>query len=856
MLNQSLSGPWQFRQAGAAEWLPAVVPGGTYTDLLAAGRIPDPFVGENEKQVKWVAETDWEYSRSFTAGPELLAEQHIELVCYGLDTLAEISLNDQPLGKTDNMFRTYRFDLKPLLQPGENRLTILFRSPLEYINNRQKERPLPAVMNGGMAHLRKVPSHFGWDWGPILPISGVWRKISIEAHSIARLANVHLRQEHKDGRVTVFVQAECEQWENRSCAVVLSLTAPDGSLAYASAPVKDGRSSFSLEVERPQLWWPNGLGAQPLYRAQVSLVHAEHAIDPEHLLDAEHLLDQRPYQLGLRTIELRREPDEWGQSFTFVVNGVPIFAKGGNWIPADSFPARLTAESYERLVRAAVDANMNMLRVWGGGYYEDERFYDLCDRYGLLVWQEFIFACAPYPLDEPAFAENFQAEAVDNLRWLRHRACLALWCGNNEVEMMWGLWKKYAEITEAYEKIFFHSLPEWVRTEDPDHAYWPSSPSSGEFMKDTNSDARGDTHLWQVWHGLMEPAFFRTQLTRFASEFGLESLPNMETLAAFAKPEDYSLKSRVFLHHQRSAGGNDKMTYYLTGRFRIPREFADVVYLTQVMQAETMRTGVEHWRRNRPRCAGALYWQLNDCWPVTSWSSLDYYGRWKALQYAARRFFAPLALSLEDEAGVVTVFVANDTPAPWEGLVRWTLETLAGEKLDSGQAAVAAAPLVATRIRSYDFNRELRLRGPKDLAFTAELWQGEHCLSRQVVLFAPEKDLQLPDPSLQAEIQLEGEQLSITVSARALARFVCLSLPGAEVVFSDNFFDLPGGRSLTVTCPLPPGWSLDQARQSLRLRSIYGISPAGSPLTDRLERLRIGLSPNSLLMRFYQTLMK
>ena len=413
------------------------------------------------------------------------------------------------------------------------------------------------------------------------------------------------------------------------------------------------------------------------------------------------------------------------------------------------------------------------------------------------------------------------------------------------------MWKKNKKLTEACEKFFYHTLPEWVRNEDPDHAYWPSSPSSGNFMKDTNSDARGDTHLWQVWHGLLSPATFRTRLTRFASEFGLESLPNLETLAAFARPEDYRLKSKVFLHHQRSIGGNDKMLYYLTERFRIPADFADLAYLTQVTQAEAMRLGVEHWRRNRPRCAGALYWQLNDCWPVTSWSSLDYYGRWKALHYAARRFFAPLALSLVHEGGQMTVYVANDTPQTWEGAVRWSLETLAGEPIDSGGEQVCAASLLATRVRSYDLSPDLQQRGAKNVVFNAELWQGKQRLACQSVLFAPEKDLRLPDPALQAEIALQDDTLQITVTSRALARFVQLTLEGAEMIFSDNFFDLPANRCWTVTCPLPPGWTLEQARAALRLRSLYNVRPASSSLADRLMRLRIALKPRNLLMRFY-----
>jgi beta-mannosidase len=380
-------------------------------------------------------------------------------------------------------------------------------------------------------------------------------------------------------------------------------------------------------------------------------------------------------------------------------------------------------------------------------------------------------------------------------------------------------------------------------------------------MEDTNGDARGDTHLWRVWHGLKPFPYFRSRPTRFASEFGLEALPALDTIATFARPEEHDLRSSVLLHHQRSAGGNDKMVYYLTDRFRLPRDFADMVYLTQIVQAEAIRIGVEHWRRNRPRCAGALYWQLNDCWPVVSWASIDYDGRWKALQYAACRFFAPVALSLEDDGSRVGVYVANDTPAPWQGQVRWSLETLAGEGVESGQEAVAAAPMAATRVRAFNFAPQLGQHGRSSLVFVAELWQGEarqagQRLACQVVTFAPERQMVLPDPGLTAQVQARDGVLEITVSTRALARFVALSLLGADVVWSDNYFDLPAGRTARVTCPNQAGWSLEQARQALRVRSLADVQPAGSPLSDRIHHHRAGLRPASLLTRVLFAFMK
>ena len=413
MYIQTLTGEWQFRQAGSEEWLPAQVPGGVHTDLLAAGRIPDPFVADHERRVQWVAESDWIYQRTFTPDAELLSEEHIFLVCDGLDTLAEVTLNGQPLGTADNMFRQYCWDVKSLLRQGENKLMILFRSPVQYIAARQAERPLRGVSQAipGGPYLRKAPCQFGWDWGPKLPPIGIWKDIRLEGHSVARLKEVHLRQHHEDAQVTIEAMISIERWGDAPVTARLRVTDPDGDILEQVSEVSEtAEISMQLPIAHPQLWWPNGYGDQPLYKVELLL------------LTEEGVCDQRTYQMGLRTIELRQEEDEWGKSFTFVVNGVPIFAKGANWIPADSFPTRISGERLEHLIRSAAQANMNMLRVWGGGFYEEERFYDLCDRYGILVWQDFTFSCSIYPLHEGAFLENVRAEVVENIRRLRHRA--------------------------------------------------------------------------------------------------------------------------------------------------------------------------------------------------------------------------------------------------------------------------------------------------------------------------------------------------------------------------------------------------------------------------------------------------
>lgn len=823
--TQSLAGAWQFRQAGSTqpeeqEWLPATVPGGAHTDLLTLGRIPNPFVGDNERRVQWVAEADWEYRKQFDVAPELLRQPHIWLVCDGLDTLATVSLNGRELGRAMNMFRQYRWDVKDLLVAQSNELRINFASSVKYIAEQESTRSLPAPTHSlpGGPHLRKAPCQFGWDWGPKLPPAGIWKDIRLEAYTSARLSDVHLRQFHANGIVRVEADLEVETWAP-GVSALLRVTAPDGAVRCASAViVSEAGYHLVLEIEKPQLWWPNGLGDQPLYHVQVQL----------NLSGA--ILDEKTYQLGLRTIELRQDPDEWGRTFTFVVNGRPFFAKGSNWIPADSFPTRLTEATLEDLVRSAAQSHQNMLRVWGGGFYEDECFYDLCDRYGILVWQDFIFSCSIYPLDDPGFIENVRIEVVQNVRRLRHRASLALWCGNNEMEQGWVEWQwdrpELQALKAAYDRFFHHTLPEWCTAEDPEHVYWPSSPSSDTPFESPNGQVQGDAHYWDVWHGRKPFTAYRSQYPRFMSEFGFQALPPLETIRTYAAEPDWNMTSYIMEQHQKNESGNSLMVSQMLDTFRLPRDFESLVYLSMVLQAEGIRYGVEHWRRHPARVSGTLYWQLNDCWPVASWSSLDYYSRWKALHYVARRFYAPLLLSIEDAPSCQSIFVSSDLNEGWQGKVRWALTTLDGKVLASGEKAAHVEPSGVATVEKLDFARFLDDDTRRDLVFVAELWPGDlhpadDPLAVQTAFFVPTKHLSLVDPQIDASMTLRDGLLLIDLSARSLARLVECSLAGTAAVFSDNYFDLPAQRVTSITVPLPEGWDLATAQAALKVRSVY-----------------------------------
>jgi beta-mannosidase len=817
MHTQTLTGGWQVSQAGSEEWLPATVPGGIHTDLMAVGRIPDPFVGDNERRVQWVAREEWRYRRTFTVEPGLLDHDKVFLVADGLDTLAALTLNGQEIGRTDNMFRQYRWDVKGLLRSdGPNEIEVAFASPVKYAEEKQAVRALPGVPQAipGGPYLRKSPYQWGWDWGPQLPPIGIWKDIRLEGHSTARLEDVHLRQHHAEGQVTVEARVVTERWSDAPLSAAVRITAPDGEVLQGEANVPAGSTEavVRVQVTRPQLWWPNVYGEQPLYTVDVAL-------------RGDEALDERTYTIGLRTIELRQEPDRWGRSFEFVVNGVRIFAKGSNWAPADSFPTRITDEYLEGLIRSAAESHQNMLRVWGGGFYEEERFYDLCDRYGLLVWQDLLFACSIYPLNDAEFVENVRAEVVDNVRRLRHRTSLALWCGDNEMEWGWADWgwdrPEFQDMKVAYSTFFHSTLPEWCAALDPDRAYWPSSPSSGTPFEDPNGQVQGDAHYWDVWHGRKPFTAYRGQYPRFMSEFGFQALPPMPTIRTYAEEADWNMTSYIMEQHQKNDSGNSLIVGQMLDTFRLPRDFESLVYLSMALQAEGIRYGVESWRRHMDRVAGTLYWQLNDCWPVASWSSLDYFGRWKALHYAARRFYAPVLLSVEDDGDRQTVHVTSDLGEPWRGTVRWTLETLRGEALDSGEEQVEVSPLTSVSVRALDFANRLTDDSRRETVFVAELWQGDRLMARQVATFVPTKHLSLEPPGLSITPRVEGDTLAIDLTARSLARMVELSLDGTDVVFSDNYFDLPAGRTVTITCPLPDGWTAEQARAALKTRTVY-----------------------------------
>ena len=787
MKTMSLNGAWSLTIPGTDFGLvPAQVPGSVYHDLLSAGRIPDPFFRDNENETLKLMEHDFLYARGFTADAALLACEAVLLRCEGLDTLAEISLNGAAVGRADNMHRIWEYDVKALLREGENRIEIRFSSPTKYIREAYAENPADGSSDAmvGFPLLRKAHCMFGWDWGPRLPDAGIWRDISLIGVDTARIRDVLVLQEHEEGRVTLRVQTHVARVSAGGTAVSVAVTGPDGRVFTGAG------EDCEIVIDAPQLWWPAGFGEQPLYTVSVGLSAGGAA------------LDGWSRRIGLRTMTVSRRRDDWGESFSHCVNGVDVFAMGADYIPEDNLLPRMNPARTRRLLEDARAANMNCIRVWGGGFYPDDWFYDICDELGLLVWQDFMFACAVYNLTD-AFEENICAEFRDNIRRLRHHASLALWCGNNEMEQFVavGEWVGSKRQVADYIKMYEYLLPKVLKTEDPQAFYWPASPSRGGSFDAPQDPDRGDVHYWDVWHGLKPFTDYRNYLFRYVSEFGFQSFPCMETIESFTLPEDRNVFSYVMEKHQRNASANGRIVAYLSQMYLYPHDLDLLVYASQLLQAQAMQYGVEHWRRYRGRCMGAVIWQLNDCWPVASWASIDYYGRWKALHYYAKRFFAPVLISCHEE-GVLSqdtnvnaepfalkksarLNVSNETRQDFRGTAEWSLRRSDASVIAEGAFPVSVPALSACWLPEQDFSDQ----DTYGCYFAYALYDEA---GRQVgegsVLFCAPKHFRFADPRL--TVRLEGDELA--VRAAAYARSVEIRC-GADVVLEDNFFDMNGG---------------------------------------------------------------
>lgn len=811
----NLGGAWRMREADSETWHSAHVPGSVYADLTADGTMPDPFWRENELDAFERMKKDYVYQRAFTVTEAQLAHAHVELVCEGLDTLAHVSLNGREIAFADNMHITWVWDVKEQLHAGENTLEIRFDSPILYCAKKAEEAPgwESSDATPGFRHLRKAHCMFGWDWGPRLPDAGIWRPIFLRTWDTARLENALMLQAHHDGVVDVTIRPEIAG----ESAWSAEITAPDGEVLTLPETMA---AEQVIAIQNPQLWWPNGLGKQPLYRVTVRLATG----------------DTRMWRIGLRTMTVSREKDEWGEEFCHVVNGMKVFAMGADYIPEDNILARVTPERTRRLLEDCKAANFNAIRVWGGGYYPDDAFYDICDELGLLVWQDLMYACAFYDLT-PDFERSIRVETHQNVARLRHHASLALICGNNEMEMFmagansalinhrtWEFVPTYPHHITDYVKMFEYILPAIVKETAPQTYWWPASPSSGGNFDAPNDENRGDNHYWDVWHGEKPFTEYRKFFFRYASEFGFQSFPCLKSVKQFTLPDDRNIFSRVMERHQRNQAANGKILSYLSQTFRYPNSFDDLLYASQLMQAEAIRYGVEHWRRNRGRCMGAIIWQLNDIWPVASWASIDYYGRWKALHYAAKRFFAPVMISAEEEGELsqnpkineyhpapleksFRLNVCNETLRDVTGEVVWALRTPDGAIVRQNQQTLTIPAMSAKWLDKVDCADASLTGHYVSFAFVVD----DVALSEGTCIFCAPKHFEFVNPRLTVETR--GDTLVVT--SHAYAKQVWLESEDADLLLDDNAFDMnPGTKVVRV---------VRGAAEKVRGRSVWDL---------------------------------
>ena len=638
MRARELNQNWTMRCVEDSQWQEARVPGTVYTDLLRNGNMEDPYWKDNEDAICSLMEKDYEYQCTFQ-GEETEDLSNAFLRFEGLDTVADIYLNNVHVGNAESMHRTWEYPVKEVLSPGENTLKVVFHSPLKFIAQAYKK--YGNIGNDdtyeGFMHLRKAHYMFGWDWGAHLPDAGIFRPVFLCSVSHGRIDSVYIRQCHEENKCTLKFEGDCIRETPGEYQWRVLVTAPDGQ-KYETALSAEGEGQ--LVIEDPELWWPNGLGDQPLYQVEAQLLYEG------------NVEDTWKKRIGLRTMTMQRKKDQYGESFAHEVNGKAFFAMGADYIPEEHLLGRRSEEKTRKLLEDCKLANFNVIRVWGGGFYPDDWFFDICDELGLVVWQDFMFACSVYELT-PEFEANIRKEFADNIKRLRHHASLGLWCGNNEMEMFVDerCWVTKASEVRDYLFMYERIIPEVLREYDPETFYWPASPSSGGSFDNPNDPDRGDVHYWKVWHGNRPFSEYRKHFFRYASEFGFQALPSQKTIETFTEdPDDWNLFSYIMEKHQRNYGANGKIMNYMQQTYRYPGDFDTVIYASQLLQADAIRYGVEHFRRNRGRCMGAVYWQLNDCWPVISWSSIDYTGRWKALHYYAKRFFAPVMISCQEES--------------------------------------------------------------------------------------------------------------------------------------------------------------------------------------------------------------
>lgn len=803
---------WKFRQARLTNWYPATVPGVVHTDLLQNKIIEDPFFRLNERGLQWIDKEDWVYETCFTLAADMMRKENMELVFEGLDTYADVYLNDECILKADNMFRCWSIPVRQYIREENNILKVYFHSPVKIDVPKWDALPYqyPASNdqseNGGLFNkkisifARKAGYHYGWDWGPRLVTSGIWRPVYIRAWSDLRINDVFIEQKEVGaGRAVIAGHVELDADKDMNGVLVTITDEVTGRvLGEWQADLKRGTNRVTVDfvLHKPKLWWSNGLGEPFLYRFRTDIIAGG------------ELLDSKTERVGIRSLKVVHQPDKDGHTFYIELNGHPVFAKGANYIPSDNFLPRVTPENYKRTILDAAGVNMNMLRVWGGGIYENDVFYDLCDEHGIMIWQDFMFACSMYPA-EGALLDNIHQEAVDNVKRLRNHACIALWCGNNECQDAWLGWgwkreierqnKEYADkIWAQYRQQYHVTLPGVVREYAPGTFYWPSSPFAFEGEMSGTTD--GDRHYWSVWHGKAPISDYDSEKSRFFSEYGFQSFPEFDSVKRYAPyPEDWDIRSEVMMSHQRGGDhANGLIETYLLNEYKKPRDFRAFLYMNHVLQGDAIKTAIESHRRQMPYNMGTLFWQHNDCWPVASWASRDYYGRWKAQHYYVRKAYDDILISSVVEGDDLKVYAVSDRLENTSGRLQLQVCQFDGTVVHHWGKSVGisgndsrvcfSAPLAKLLEGANRGTVYVRVDYTDK---SGRVYHNNYCLGKQ-------KDMDYPKVDLQTEVRSIEGGYEVTVSADKFARAVCLSVADNESVYSDNYFDVQPKSSVQV----------------------------------------------------------
>ena len=830
--RQTLHEGWQFKQARGTNWYNATVPGVVHTDLMANEVIEDPFFRLNERGVQWVDKEDWEYVTTFTANADILNKECIELVLEGLDTYADVYLNNEKILSADNMFRSWRIDVKRHLRTGENTLKVYFHSvvkidmpkwealPFQYYRwNDQSE-------NGGLlkrkisVFCRKAGYHYGWDWGPRLVTSGIWRPVYLEAWNTLRVSDIFYNQKsvtEKRADIDVEFEILAQKSSNATLTIVDEESGKTLATKVAGLAVGENKVVVPVTIAKPKLWWTNELGEPHRYPFKAVV-----AIDGK-------VVEEQRHNIAVRSLKVIREEDKDGRSFYFELNGKRVFAKGANYIPCDSFLTRVTDEVYEKTIADAVAVHMNMLRVWGGGIYENAKFYEECEKNGLMVWQDFMFGCALYPV-EGAMIENIRQEAIDNIKRLRNYGCIALWCGNNECYDTLiagkrsfekkGVDMKYYDIMKAqFDFQYYELLPEVCAKYDPMRYYHPMSPWAAKDVKSSDAKNMGDFHYWGVWGNRHPLDNYNTTRTRFMSEFGFQSFPELGSIKRYApKPSDWNILSEVMMSHQRGGkSANSKINDYMKQEYWEQTDFEKFIYMGQVLQGDAIKMAVEAHRRDMPFCQGSLFWQHNDCWPVASWASRDYYGRWKAQHYFALYYFDKYLLSAYNRDGRLRVYAVSDNQNNVKAEFEVKVMTLTGRVVTQYNKKVTVPANTSTVL--YDEATEKVLNGAKaeDLVIVSSLRIGDKVYSNNNY-FVKQGALNFPKANVKADVAKTATGVEVTLSTDNFARAVYMSVEDIDNFFENNYIDLLPNSTCKVA--VKTSLSVEEFKRQLKIEHL------------------------------------